>query len=75
MSFEEADRLGTENVDRKSRHFLCQQFCTAAKCREGRRQIYLPKTIAAFWDGRNAHQPQTGAVKQRIDCEAGESVA
>ena len=47
------------------------QFRTAAKCRDRLEQIYLRRSAAAFWDGRNAHQSQTGAAKQRIARRAG----
>ncbi len=26
--------------------------------------MYLLMTVFAFWDGQDAHQPQTGAAKQ-----------
>ena len=35
----------------------------------------LLMTVFAFWDGQDAHQPQTGAAKQRIVREANVSVA
>ena len=47
------------------------QFRTAAKCRGRLEQIYLRRSAAAFWDGRDAHQSQTGAAKQRIARRAG----
>ena len=37
--------------------------------------MYLLMTVFAFWDGQDAHQPQTGAAKQRIVCKANGSVA
>ena len=28
--------------------------------------MYLLMTVFAFWDGQDAHQPQTGAAKQSV---------
>ena len=35
------------------------------------RQIYLPGTVLEQWDGRNAHQPQTGAAKAADSSRSG----
>ena len=36
------------------------------------RQIYLPGTVLEQWDGRNAHQPQTGAAKAADSSRSGD---
>ena len=54
---------------------MTQTVLPSAECMRGTVRIYSRSASAAFWDGRNAHQPQTGAAKQRIVCAADGSVA
>ena len=54
---------------------MTQTVLSSAECMRGTVRIYSRSASAAFWDGRNAHQPQTGAAEQRIVCVADGSVA
>ncbi len=51
---------------RKMRYLTYNKFRTAAKRKDRHGQMYLLMTVFAFWDGRDAHQPQTGAAKQSM---------
>ena len=56
MGLEEADRLGTETVDRVRRHFCVTSSVHQQHAELGAGKFICRRPELQCWDGRNAHQ-------------------